>query len=94
MDRGFYVLAYDICNDKRRAKIAKLMESVGSRVQGSVFEAWFSSGELDRIIVRSMKILHEKEDTLRIYFLCEECRGKIRVKGVGKVTDKPGLVVI
>lgn len=94
MNRSFYILAYDISNDKRRAKIAKLMESVGSRVQGSVFEAWFSSTELDRVILRSMKVLNEKEDTLRIYFLCEECRGKMRVKGVGKVTEKPGLVLI
>ena len=94
MERGFYVLAYDIRDDKRRAKIAKIMESVGSRIQGSVFEAWFSQKELDQVILRSMKVLQDKEDSLRVYYLCEDCRAKIQVKGMGKVTEKPGLVII
>lgn len=38
-ERTFYVLAYDLSDDRRRAKIARLMESMGERVQGSVFEA-------------------------------------------------------
>ncbi|NMB54848.1 MAG: CRISPR-associated endonuclease Cas2 [Leptolinea sp.] len=94
MERGFYVLAYDISCDKRRAKVAKLLESTGNRVQGSVFEAWFTQNELERVVIRSQKILLEKEDSLRIYFICEECRAKIQMKGTGKVTEKPGLVIV
>ncbi|GAP23057.1 CRISPR-associated endonuclease Cas2 [Leptolinea tardivitalis] len=94
MDRFFYILAYDISNDKRRTKIAKLMESSGTRVQGSVFEAWFSPKELDKVVQRSKRILVDKEDSLRVYFLCEDCRKKVSLYGKGKVTEKPGLVII
>ena len=34
---NFYVIAYDIPNDRRRQKIADLLEGYGKRVQYSVF---------------------------------------------------------
>jgi CRISPR/Cas system-associated endoribonuclease Cas2 len=34
-ERNFYVLTYDIASDKRRAKIARLMESLCERVQAA-----------------------------------------------------------
>ncbi|MEW6376162.1 MAG: CRISPR-associated endonuclease Cas2, partial [Thermodesulfobacteriota bacterium] len=34
----FYVVSYDIPDDQRRIKIAKILEDFGDRVQYSVFE--------------------------------------------------------
>lgn len=93
-ERAFYVLAYDLSDDRRRAKIARLMESLGERVQGSVFEAWLTPPELNRLVAKAKKILHEREDSLRIYMLCAACRGKIRVEGQGKPLPPPDVVIV
>lgn len=39
----FYVICYDIPDDKRRKKISDLLEVYGSRVQYSVFECVLNS---------------------------------------------------
>jgi len=93
-ERSFFVLAYDIADDRRRAKIARLMESMGARVQGSVFEAYLKPVELDDLLRRARKILKKQEDGLRIYPLCAACRGKIRTEGTGRVTEAPGLMIV
>ncbi|MEI7988519.1 MAG: CRISPR-associated endonuclease Cas2 [Chloroflexota bacterium] len=91
---NFYVLAYDIADDKRRVKIAKAMEAIGERVQGSVFEAYLSTEDLEKMIKRVKKIMKEEEDSLRIYFLCQDCRQKIATRGKGQVTPPPGLMIV
>lgn len=90
----FYLLTYDISDDKRRLKIAKLMESVGERVQGSVFEAYLTSQELEKLLKRVAKVLAVKEDSLRIYQLCATCREKVRTEGQGKITPPPGVMIV
>jgi CRISPR-associated protein Cas2 len=94
MERTFYLLAYDIANPKRLAKVAKAMEAVGERVQDSVFEAWLSAADVDAVLKKVKKIMNEKEDSLRMYVLCAACREKVSCVGQGKVTPPPGLVII
>ena len=93
-ERAFYVLAYDITDDRRRAKIAKLMEAQGERVQGSVFEAYLTTAELDKLLAKVGKALAPKEDGLRVYQLCSECRSKVRTVGVSQVTPPPGVKIV
>ena len=93
-DRAFYVLAYDIANDRRRARIAKASEAVGERVQGSVFEAYLTSGELEKLLKKTSKVMDVKFDSLRIYCLCESCKVKIKMHGTAQVTPAPGLVIV
>jgi CRISPR-associated protein Cas2 len=92
--RSFYLLAYDMSDDKRRAKIAKLMESLGERVQGSVFEAYLNAAELQKIVKKSEKIMKMEEDSLRVYFLCEACRPKLQLLGQGKPTPPPDTMIV
>lgn len=99
MDHGrssatFYVLAYDIHNDRRRAKIAKLCEAVSERVQGSVFEGYFSPPELEKLLKKVARVMNDQEDSLRIYALCAPCRGRVKVRGKGSPTPPPGVQVI
>lgn len=92
--RSFYLLSYDICSDKRRAKIAKIMESLGERVQGSVFEAWLNEEELEKLLRRVKRTFAEKEDSLRVYVICEGCRPKMRTLGTGKPTPPPQVHIV
>ena len=90
----FYLLAYDISDDKRRAKIARIIEAAGARVQGSVFEAYLSPADLQTLIKRIKKVMKKGEDSLRVYFLCEDCRKKIQAIGSGAVTQPPDVVIL
>ncbi len=93
-DRSFWLLAYDIRDDRRRTRIARLMESLGERVQNSVFEAWLTPDELQRILQKSEKVMKMEEDSLRIYALCEACRPRMKRLGQGKATPAPASSVI
>lgn len=92
--RSLYLLAYDMSDNKRRAKIAKLMESMGERVQGSVFEAYLDAAELQKVMKKSGKIMNMEEDSLRVYFLCEACRPKLKTLGQGKPTAPPDTIIV
>ena len=94
VERDFYVLAYDMTNDRRRAKIAKIMESMGERVQGSVFEAYLTRPELEKLLKRVNKVINADEDSLRIYALCEACRRKPVMIGRSHLTPAPGVTII
>jgi len=91
---AFYVIAYDIVDDKRRLKIAKCLEAVGERVQASVFEAYLTAAELEKVQKKVGKLLKAEEDSLRVYFICSDCRGKIKTSGRGKVTEPPGVKIV
>jgi len=65
MNRAFYLISYDIPDDKRRLKIAHLLEGYGERVQYSVFEVWVTEKELEKLrqqLERWVKI-SEREKT-------------------------------
>jgi CRISPR-associated protein Cas2 len=94
MERNFYILAYDIGDDRRRQKIAKLCEANADRVQGSVFEGYFTPAELEKLLKRVMKTLDEKEDSLRVYLLCASCKDRTRMFGRGRLTPEPAVRII
>ncbi len=77
----FVVIAYDISNDKRRNKVAKLLLDYGNRVQYSVFEAELTKELLDELIRRVKPYINEKEDSLRIYKICNRCLEQITLIG-------------
>jgi CRISPR-associated protein Cas2 len=93
-ERSFFLLTYDIADPKRLAKVAKAMEAVGERVQDSVFEAYLNESELDKLLKKVQKVMKAEEDSLRVYVLCEACRGKIRCVGQGKVTPPPAAMFV
>jgi len=93
-DRAFYVLTYDIANDRRRLKIARLLERYGERVQYSVFEMWLTPEEWQKIHRQLQRLLEESEDSLRVYRLCAACRQRILTLGQGETLEAPGIVVV
>ena len=93
-ERSFYIIVYDVVNDKRRLKVAKELEAVGERVQYSVFEVFLTSSELKKLKKRLKKRVDIKEDSVRIYFLCNQCREKAEEFGVGEFTKPPEVTII
>ena len=78
----FYLVCYDIVSDKKRAKIAKTLESLGMRVQKSVFECILDDKEYKQLSEKLLRMINKKEDQLRFYPLTESCRSKVKVLGI------------
>jgi CRISPR-associated protein Cas2 len=93
-ERDFYVLTYDITDDKRRRKVAKLCEAVAERVQYSVFEAYLTPAELEKLIKKTGRWMKKEEDSLRVYTLCASCRKKAKAYGQGQVTPAPTVTIV
>lgn len=74
----FYVVAYDVADNKRRSRVSDILEKVGLRVNYSVFECMLTEGELAELSERITKIIKTKEDTVIFYPLCVNCFSKIR----------------
>jgi len=103
MNRVFYLISYDIPDDKRRLKIMHLLEGYGERVQYSVFEVWATDKELEKLKGQLGKWVKPRQGeacaedaagSVRIYALCGACQGRREVLGAGKPTDAPGLTII
>jgi len=88
------LVSYDVPDDRRRTKLAAVLKDFGERVQYSVFECLLEEAALDRLRARLAARVVVEEDSVRIYRLCAECRGKIEVLGRGAVTEDPEIYVI
>lgn len=75
--RMFWVIAYDIADDKRRGKVVKVLEKYGERVNLSVFECMFTSVQLEKVKKTIAQQIHPVEDSVIYYPLCVECFSKI-----------------
>ncbi|PKK82048.1 MAG: CRISPR-associated endonuclease Cas2 [candidate division Zixibacteria bacterium HGW-Zixibacteria-1] len=92
-----YIVTYDIADNKTRLKTSKILDDYGDRVQESVFEL----PNLDVKIWNKCLNRLEKQvilgdgDSIRIYILCEGCRQRTIVLGIGvKPFDDPDVIVI
>lgn len=92
--KHFYVIAYDIGDDKRRDKVVKVLENVGTRVNYSVFECMLTDVQYKKICDRLEKIVVKREDWINIYPLCTECYARIRYIPNLKMKEPVKIVVI
>ena len=90
----FYVVSYDIPDDKRRISIAKTLLDFGARVQYSVFECIMDDNLHQELMDRLSRIVAEEEDKIRIYALCANCEGRIAVLGRGEVTKDKEVYIL
>ncbi|MDD3465732.1 MAG: CRISPR-associated endonuclease Cas2 [Campylobacterales bacterium] len=70
------LVCYDTPNTKRRNKISAHLEKYGARVNYSVFEIIINDTKLKKLEAELSKILKPKEDSVRIYHICENCLHK------------------
>lgn len=81
-ESGFYVVAYDIPDDKRRTKIHKILKGFGQWTEFSLFECFLTKKELLQMRAKLDKHLNPGEDRVRIYVICESCLAKIETVGI------------
>ncbi|WP_052888237.1 CRISPR-associated endonuclease Cas2 [Thermogemmatispora carboxidivorans] len=80
-DTCCYVIAYDIADDRRRARVHKLLCGFGKWTQYSVFECFLTRKELVLLRARLAVHLNAREDSVRIYPLCQACVKRVLTVG-------------
>ncbi len=59
---SLYVAAYDIAQDARRRRVARVLRAYGTRVQRSVFEIWLDPDEVSEIKRRVGALLARSDE--------------------------------
>ncbi|MDR2915331.1 MAG: CRISPR-associated endonuclease Cas2 [Tannerella sp.] len=75
--RIFCVIAYDIQDDRMRAKVSKLLEKNGYRINYSVFECMLTEKQYNMLQKQIESKIDAKEDTVVYYPICVDCFAKI-----------------
>lgn len=89
------VVSYDISNDKRRRKVAKILEGYGYRVQYSVFECDLDAKGLAELKRRLKPLVKARDwESVRFYPLHADCASEAQVLGKDLRRELPGTVVI
>jgi CRISPR-associated protein Cas2 len=90
----FYIVSYDITDDRKRTKVAKTMLDFGTRVQYSVFECIINEEKLLEKMVAKLSKFISDEDSVRIYALCAKCNKVVKVLGRGNVTKDKEVFIL
>jgi len=81
------IVAYDIADPTRLARIAKIMEDYGVRVQKSIFEVSAGKGIFREMKDRIEGVMVSAEDGVKYFPLCEKCAQTVEIIGKGCYID-------
>lgn len=90
----FYVISYDIADDRRRYRVAKILEDHGIRVQESVFDCELDNRQILELREALLAEMDPDFDSVRFYALCAHCRESIELIGPGRLLDNPDIRII
>jgi len=71
----YYLVTYDIIDDKNRKKLSDILEKYGVRVNYSVFECELNKSKLKRLLeyIKNQKLYDNRYDSIRFYHICKNC---------------------
>jgi len=82
----FFLVCFDIVDNRTRYRVVKIMKEYGYRVQKSVFECTrLSEEQFVKMKHRIEEHIDHGEDTVRYYFICRQCVAKVEFSGTGEL---------
>ena len=88
----YLLVIYDIIQNKRRQKFAKVMESYGMRVQKSCFEAYLSEALYKKILGEIPRYIDVSEDSVRVYRMIGS--GEVSLFGVNVEPRVEDVIIV
>ncbi|MFC1238187.1 CRISPR-associated endonuclease Cas2 [Treponema vincentii] len=82
-----YYIAYDISDTDARTQTAKQLESLGTRIQHSLFMCEMNPDQMEAVFKQLSALIDPECDSLHIYPVCKECL--LRQKMLGKYSAPP-----
>lgn len=92
--KHFYVVTYDISDDRRRNNVVKLLESIGTRMNYSVFECMLTDVQFRKMVDSLAKLVVRGADWVNIYPICTECYARIRYIPSSKDKEPVKIIVV
>jgi CRISPR-associated protein Cas2 len=84
-----HVIAYDISDDHRRARVAAVLQAYGDRIQRSVFLCTLEAALLAEVRSRIAAIIKPEADSVYVFRQCAACWEAAGVHGQATVDDEP-----
>ena len=81
------IVAYDIANPRRLARVAKVVLDYGVRVQKSIFEVSVNDKRFAEMKRRVDKEIYDEDDGVKYFLLCEKSAGTVVIIGQGIFVD-------
>jgi CRISPR-associated protein Cas2 len=81
-----WLVAYDITDAKRLARVAKLMKRYGTRVQRSIFECRLDQTRLSLLRAEIKATIKPRRDRVQMYRLCDFCQQRFAEYQQGALT--------
>jgi CRISPR-associated protein Cas2 len=94
MSRRRHLIAYDIANDRRLRRVAKVMEAYGDRLQYSVFLCDLSGAELLAWRTDLVRLLDLDQDSVVVIDLGVPGRQVLETLGKSRRLPHTGPVVV
>lgn len=91
---SYDVSTTDAAGRKRLRKVAKECVNYGQRVQNSVFEIDVDYGTFLKIKDRLLKLIDDKQDSLRFYYLGSNWQRRVEHYGAKETYDPEGTIII
>lgn len=93
------VVTYDVSTEtaagrRRLRRVAKVCQSMGQRVQKSVFECQVNEMQLEQLERALLAEIDEAQDNLRFYRITESAHLRVKQYGVFRAVDFEGPLVI
>ena len=92
-ETGFYVVSYDIPDDRRRGKVHKMLSGFGEWQQYSLFECFLTAKQYLRLEDRLRALTDAQEDRVRVYRLCAGCLGRVCAIGQARPQERTTYIV-
>ncbi|OCC14958.1 CRISPR-associated protein Cas2 [Dissulfuribacter thermophilus] len=91
----FFVVCFDVSDDKKRYRVVKKLKGHCIRVQKSVFECpELTEKQFLKLKAELEKVIDEATDTVRYYRLCKGCISEVEVSGQGEPPDDSNFLAI
>ena len=92
------IVTYDVCTEsaagrKRLRRVAKVCESVGQRVQKSVFECSVNEMQFEELEHRLLAEIDVMQDNLRFYRITEPVSVRVKQHGCFRSLDFDGPLI-
>lgn len=90
----FWIVCYDIANDRRRRKVVKILEGYGRRAQYSVFECEIDNEKRKKLEYALARVIKKDEDDIRLYPLNRADLKRVRLLGLAELQRAQGYYLI
>ena len=91
----FYLVSFDVSDDRDRYRVVKVLKSYGQRVQKSVFECPdLNEKRLLKLKDRLESLIDHGTDSVRYYRQCRGCLAECELSGVGELPEVKDFEVV